>query len=188
MAAGKFADNPNYSEFERLLIRLNDLMAEGQGDSEEADALREGMFDLRRGLSPEEEARLDGLSADLYMLQDDEVFEGADPAERTRESLGGEIRDAWRAEDWPRVLSLLRKGPDFLTRAELARARAFCYARLGHADAAILFAECAARLNPADAGAIPLALSILALHGRADEAAEMAKIYLNQQQFALAPA
>jgi hypothetical protein len=150
MSSGMFADHPDYIKYEHLLIRLNDRMARGLGETEEADALREEMFDLRQGLSNEEEARLEGLSADLYMLQDDEVFEQASPDERAPESLAGELASARRAGDWERALSVLRKGHDYLPRSEVAHVRAQCYERLGHIKSSQLFADYAARLDPAN--------------------------------------
>jgi hypothetical protein len=148
MPDSRFAINPHFVEFEQLLIRLHHLFVKGEGDSEEADALREAMEEPERNLSSAERARLEGLSADLYMIQDDEIFEKVEPEERTRERLGPELELAYRAEDWDKVLSLLRRGPDFLTRDQLAASRAFLYRSLGHSEAADLFGEYAQRLTP----------------------------------------
>ena len=40
---GKFADNPDYRKYERLLIDLHHLIADGKGDSDAADAVRDEM-------------------------------------------------------------------------------------------------------------------------------------------------
>ena len=54
-------------------------VAAGKGDTDEADTVRDEMDLPWRALSRKEIARLDGLSADLYMLEDDEVFEKVRP-------------------------------------------------------------------------------------------------------------
>src|SRR4051794_3415239 len=88
---GRFAENHYYVEYEALLKRLHELNATGRGETEEADLLRDEMDRPYGELDAEEIERLRGLSADLQMLQDDEIFEplepGEDAAERTPEQL-----------------------------------------------------------------------------------------------------
>ena len=67
----RFADNPNYVQYESMLKDLHRLIAEGKGDSDEADALREAMDVPWRALSSEEIDRLNRLSSDLYILHGD---------------------------------------------------------------------------------------------------------------------
>jgi hypothetical protein len=148
MSSSRFADNPTYVEFERLLVRLNDLMAHSQGETEEADALREQMFDLRSGLDAEEQARLEGLSADLYMLQNDEVCEDSAATGHTPEEFAKLLKRACETQDWSLVLSHLRKGPVFLSREQIASLRGSCYKHLGHTEVAQLFADYAFQLAP----------------------------------------
>jgi hypothetical protein len=148
MMTGKFSDNPYYVEYETLLKKLHRLMAEGKGDSEEADAVRDEMDRPERELNREELARLNGLSADLYMLQDDEMFEPPDPDEGTPELLDARLDAAWHGQDWEKVLELLRRGPTFLSKDRIAHMRARAYRELGHPDTALLFMEYAAGLNP----------------------------------------
>jgi hypothetical protein len=145
---GKFVGNPYYVEYERLLRELHRLIAEGRGDTEEADLIRDDMDVPERKLSREEQDRLDGLSADLYMLQEDEVFEPVDPDERTTQRLGVELKSAWDRGDWETVLKLLRKGPAFLSQDRIAYMRAKAYEELGHLETSRLFREYAARINP----------------------------------------
>jgi hypothetical protein len=189
MASGRFAENPNYVEFERLLIRLNELMARGEGETDDADSLREQMYDLRQGLSPDEEAQLRGLSADLYMLQNDEVFEKVDPAEWPRERLESELKRAWEASDWEGVLGLLRKGPGALSDDQRASARSVCYAALGRREVGLLFAEHALRLKPGDGVYLLAVMQILRELGRGGEALERANVFAQEhsgQPYALA--
>jgi hypothetical protein len=145
-----YASNPRYVKYERLLQELHHLMAEGKGDTEEADALREEMDEPWWALRREERARLDGLSADLYMLQDQEVFEPLDPSERTPERLGVALKAAWDQGDWESLLELLRKGPMFLSPERIAYIRARAYEALGHHETARLFREYAARCHSQD--------------------------------------
>jgi tetratricopeptide (TPR) repeat protein len=145
-------------------------MAEGQGESAEAETVREGMFDSWRLLTAEEVARLDGLSADLYMLTEEEFFVKTDPAERTRARLGPRLRTAWQRRDWDEVLALLRTDPDFLDRAQLAYLRGRCWAEFGHHDVALLFFDYAARLKPENVSYQMLALEELLQLGQLDQA------------------
>jgi hypothetical protein len=55
--------SPDYAEYERLLLKLHDLMTQGKGDSEEADAIRDAMDDPWNRLTAVEAARASGLSA-----------------------------------------------------------------------------------------------------------------------------
>src|SRR5437773_9116414 len=107
--------NRSFVEYEGLLKELHRLIAAGRGDSPEAEAVSERMELPEADLSRDELQRLKGLSADLYMLQDDEVCEPLPESERTRERLGATLKEAWEQQDWPRALALLRKGPSFLT-------------------------------------------------------------------------
>ena len=101
-----FLENPAYVEYVRQLLKLQALMAQGLGESSEADALREEMLPTWRRLSSEELARVDGLSGDLYMLTGEEVFEPVDPVERTRERLEPRLREAWRPKNKDGLVSV----------------------------------------------------------------------------------
>jgi len=69
----KFAANPAFREYERRLIAIHRLIREGNGDSTEADTIRDEMERYSNDLTREEELRLNELSADLYMLANDEI-------------------------------------------------------------------------------------------------------------------
>lgn len=141
----KFADNPDYTTYERLLIELHRLIAEGKGDDEEAEAVRDEMDAPEQRLSQDEIMRLNGLSADLYMLQDDEVYK---PYEGTREELITALGDALSRNDYENILLLLRKGTPFLRPAQVASLRGRCYAMLGHLETGLLFLRYAAEKEP----------------------------------------
>src|SRR5262249_43327769 len=93
------AETPSQT-FARLLMRVHDLIAEEQGDSEEADSIRDRMEAPWQAMSREERKRMEGLSADLYTLAKGGV-KGA--------AMGPEARERW-AEEAKRSMSALRSG------------------------------------------------------------------------------
>jgi hypothetical protein len=147
---GKLTDNPYYVEYEDLLKKHHRLIAEGKGESEEADAVRDEMDRPERELSREELAWLNGLSADLYVLQDDEIFETAASETAAPDLLAADLDAAWHGQNWERVLELLRMGPAFISRDRVAYMRSRAYEELGHPDTARLFMDYAAELNPGE--------------------------------------
>jgi len=167
-----FADNPFYRGYEKGLQKLNQLIGEGKGDDDEADAVRDEMDFLYRKLTGEERDRLRGLSADLYMLLDDEIFERFDG---TQEELRAAIQAAWKKQECETLLKLLRKGPDYLSREGLASLRAHAYQSLGHLEIALAFEEYAARLNPQDTDRKVLILDLLYRLNRREEATTLAR-------------
>src|SRR4051812_32501434 len=126
--------SPAYREYARVTTRLHELMVAGLGESEEADVVRDQMDGPWKQLTGPERDHLAGLSADLYMLTDEEILDPAAPAERGANTLGVALLDARTRGDWETVLSLLRKGPTFLSRRETASFRAEAYDELGHPD------------------------------------------------------
>jgi tetratricopeptide (TPR) repeat protein len=123
-------------------------MAAGAGDSDEADGVRDAMDKPWRHLSREEVARLKGLSADLYLLEDDERRNQADPGGRSPERLSADLNAAVRLQNWEEVLGLLRLPSTLSPPDRVALLRAAAYRDLGHLDAAILFLEYAAKIKP----------------------------------------
>ena len=82
------------------------------------------------------------------MLQDDEIFDPTDLADRTPERLGRALNEAVERGDWEAVLALLRKGPTFLPQHTIAFLRGSAYDALGHKDTAQLFFSHPARIDP----------------------------------------
>jgi tetratricopeptide (TPR) repeat protein len=177
---GKFSDNPDFLQYETFLKELHRLIAMGKGNDDEADEVREAMDQPERELSREELDRLNGLSADLYMLQDDEIYEPADPAERTPERLGAAVSLALEQQAWEQVLALLRLGPTFLSPDSIAFIRARAYNELGHQDTALLFAEYAAKLDPQEPTYACMVMELLLKLGRLDEARTKAEAHLRE--------
>ena len=134
------------TEYERLLIQLHDLLTEGKGDTDEADAVREAMELPERQLTRAGLSLLNGLSADLYMLQDDEIFETRGEGE-TEATVETKLRTAWERQQWDVALSLLRKNPASLTTEGLATLRAHAYDQLSLRESARRFQQKAAELT-----------------------------------------
>ena len=172
-----FAENPTYVAYETLLKRLHRLIAEGKGDTDAADIVREEMEIPFRQLSKPERDRLNQLSGDLYQLQDDEVYEPVDdPAERTRERMASVLQAARQRNDHEAVLSLLRKGPDFLAPHLIATLRSHAYGELGHLDTALIFQQYASQQEPHRADYKEFVLADLWRLGRRHEAVGQAYI------------
>ena len=142
----KFTENPNYLAYERLLKQLQDLSQAGKNDSEEADAVREKTEDLWCSFSEEEQERLDGLSADLYSLSDEEI--AAKPTFDDEQDLRAECEKAFNAKAWEALLGLLRRGSQLFPKAFLAAQRSLAWFHLGHFAPTSWFIEEACRREP----------------------------------------
>jgi len=123
--------------------------------------------------------RSNGLSADLYMLQDNEVYE---PYEGTQEELGAALVTALKGHDYETILSLLRKGPRFLIPAQVAALRGRCYTTLGHLETGLLFMRYAAEREPEQAAHSLYILMLLVRLGRSQEVlSELAQLSRSQE-------
>jgi tetratricopeptide (TPR) repeat protein len=179
---GRFAQNPSYVQYETLLKELHALIAQGKCDSEGADAIRESMETLERHLNRPEIIRLNGLSADLYMLQDAEVLQPPVAPALDSNSLWREIKDAQSWNDWESVLGWLRRRPRDVPSEAVATNRARAYDALGHADTAILFLDHAFRRNPADSLYRSMRLGLLMRANRIQEAMAEAQSVISSQK------
>ncbi len=138
-----------YREYVRLLKNLHVLIAQGKGDSDEADQLRDLMDDPWYGMSPEEVRRVRGLSADLYTL--------VDPLSLPQEADQKEIDEtrrlvevAWKNKDWDGCLELLRERPHRYPPDRVAFMRAGCWKQFGDLETSLLFLEKAVSLSPSN--------------------------------------
>jgi tetratricopeptide (TPR) repeat protein len=175
--SGRFAENPAYVEYERLLKELHGVIAQGKGDSDEADAIREAMEAPERGLNRMEITRLNGLSADLYMLSGQEELEQPVPPTLTAEELREQIEEYERWNDWEAVLGLLRRRPKSAPEPAVAFNRARAYHALGHFDTALKFFEHFAVIRKDNEDARSLHLMFLRDAGRDTEALKRAEEY-----------
>lgn len=164
----------HYEEYERLLKALHCLIAEGQGDGDEAEAIRDRMDEPWWSLTEAERKRLEGLSTDLDMLSDDEIWEADEGIEV--DAWAADLRAARDSRDWESVLAMLRKSPaGSLPQAPRAYLRALAYAALGHEETSLLFARHALALEPDNVWYRLLVIQQLTRLDRRDDAlAEMA--------------
>ncbi len=133
--------------YARLLYRLHLLIAEGKGDHEEADALRDEMDAPGYALNQKEHARVGGLSEDLYTLVETGVKHVSMSPEE-RKAWGEGIAGAIRAGDWDGALQLLRRAPSDLPADRILFAQAWCWHRLGDPETALVFVQEAVRRCP----------------------------------------
>jgi hypothetical protein len=135
-----------FRAYARLLLQLHDLIATGQGDAPEADAVRDEMDIPWEDMTPAEQERAGGLSEDLYAL--------AETTPRTvqmlpeeRQKWGQEFASAFGAKDWDRALDLLRHPPQDVPRDHVAYLQADCWEGLGVPEVALRFLRSATPLN-----------------------------------------
>jgi tetratricopeptide (TPR) repeat protein len=167
-----FALNPHFVRYEQLLLQLHDLIAAGEGNSDAADLIRDEMEGPERHLSRAEMDLLDGLSADLYMLSGQEIFEPLELGQ-TQQSLQAALRRVWQIQDMEALLRLLRKGPSNLTAEEMASLRSYAYEQIGVLESAVRFKRMAVPLAPSPARTIEHQVTLLPLLyelGHIDEA------------------
>ncbi|HEY7119591.1 MAG TPA: hypothetical protein VH475_23570 [Tepidisphaeraceae bacterium] len=169
-------NNPAYVEYEALLRRLHDVTAQYGNDSAEADSVRERMDGPERHLNRWEMNRLNGLSADLYMVRDEEVLEQP-PAAQSQAELRQLIQEYERWNDWDSVLALLRRRPPLVSEEAVAFTRARAYAAVGQHAAALQFFEHAMKRWPTSADFQALHLSMLKKAGKEREAIDLGERY-----------
>ena len=139
---------PPTHEHARLLIRLHELIAEGNGDSDEADIVRDQMEPSWYSMNYLEQDRVGSLSGDLYELSENGPKPLAMTAEE-RKAWGQEWKTAYEAGDWDKVLDLLRRPPLDVSRQDIFLLRGRAWEKLGDAEVAAVFMKEAERLGAA---------------------------------------
>jgi tetratricopeptide (TPR) repeat protein len=168
---------PPAKVYARLLVKLHGLIAEGKGESDEADAIRDEMDRPGYALTAEEDNRLGGLSADLYAL----VEGGAKPVAASapeRMQWSKDLTQAHTDGNWDRILELLRRPVHESPPGMIPFMQARCWEKLGELEIALLFSLEANRQNPTDYGVSYLHL--LQRLGRSSEALIQALQILEQ--------
>ena len=141
MSKTMFLENPDYVRYIELFLQYNQLVAEGEGESPEAEALCDLMDRPWNRLSAAEMERSGIISADLDLLTGNEVYRRVPPEQQTEAWLAPRLTEARQNQDWGAVLALLRNGPDYMAPDELAYQRSVAYRHLGHCEIALLFAD-----------------------------------------------
>src|SRR5262245_23804635 len=165
---------PPVLAYARLLRQVHALIAQGKGDTDEADALADLMDAPWYAMTPAEQARMRGLSADLYGLSEG----GPKQVDMTQEQFTEwqrAARDAYASSGAGEVdaaLNFLRRPvPSGLPRHVIPFLQARCWEKLGDLDTALVFMKEADRLDPNQALSV---LALLKQLGREEEMPEYA--------------
>ena len=111
MKSNRVTDDAPAHTYSRLLLRLHDQIAKGQGDDPEADAVRDQMDAPWYALTDAEQERVGGLSEDLYALAENNP-RSVTLSDEDRRQWGQAFGAAFEAGDWDRALVLLRHPPN----------------------------------------------------------------------------
>ena len=180
-ATRESASSP-YREYVRLLRNLHALIAQGKGDSDEADRLRDLMDDPWYQMSPEEIRRVRGLSADLYTLVDP-----PSPPQQVDQEKIDEFDQlsagAGENGDWDRVLELFREHPHSHPPHSVAFIRAVAWDKFGDGETSLLFLERAVSLCPNNFEYLDFYVFMLLQNGRVRDALSNTDRILNATEF-----
>jgi tetratricopeptide (TPR) repeat protein len=161
--------------YARLLRQVHALIAEGKGDTPEAEALADQMDAPWHAMTEQEQARMRGLSIDLYALAEPGGGQVAMSAEelRKRQEQATVVRDAlFGVGDVDTALAFLRRpSPSSIPRQAIRFLQARCWQRLGDLETALVFLKAAEKLDPHQAISVLMLLQTL---GRVHEVEEYA--------------
>jgi tetratricopeptide (TPR) repeat protein len=168
-------------EYTRLLRHLHLSLAAGDGDSPEANRIRDELEGHLPFLTQQQYHRAEGLCEDLYSLVEDSPSSASANSlpPRNKEDYIADVRREW-GEDWDRVLQVIREGAKLLPLAWVSYVRGRAWEELGDPDTALLFFDRARQLDPENAGYIVLEMSLLLNLGRSEEAVAIAEDYIER--------
>lgn len=165
-------------EYSRLLLRLHDLIAEGKGDDEEAEAVRDEMDDPWYAMTERERERMAGLSEDLYSIAKNDV-NPVPVSPKEKEAWIAGYRRAKETGEVDKLLELIRH-PGLPVARELTRfTQAKCWENLGEPDVALRFFRDAQRQGPIYGTFI---LMLLMREDRWEEAVKEAKRIIAEEK------
>jgi hypothetical protein len=129
-----------YEQYAACARALHCLFLAGEGESDEADELRDRMDEHWEALTEEQRALVSGLTADLNWIRREPVR-----AEAARDAVLTEdlpkLAAAIKSGEWRSVLETLRRAAPYLTRPTVAEMRGRAWEGLGDDDSARLFFE-----------------------------------------------
>jgi tetratricopeptide (TPR) repeat protein len=142
-----FFRNPSFLDYVRLLYQLHRAIKEGWDETSEGEGLRERIDAPRRGLSREETASLNGISADFYSLTETPIQGGPAITAEAMADLEAAL-EARKSSDFNTSLALLRKHSDRIPPASLAYLRGRIWLEAGEFPIATDFLQRASELAP----------------------------------------
>ena len=135
----------------QLLCRLHGLIAEGKGDRDEADAVRDAMDTSWFAMSSTEQDRMGGLSEDLYALHEG----GPKRSEMNPEKFAHwqqhakDVLNQLDSGNVDSVLCFLRQPvPSQVSARWILSLQARCWEKLGDLRTALVFKNEVERLDP----------------------------------------
>jgi hypothetical protein len=134
--------------YARRLRAVHALIAQGKGDTEEAEAIADEMDAPWYAMTKPEQERMGGLSCDLYALAEGGAKQvDMTPQVRNQWEQAAAVADAaFEAGDVDAALAFLRRpSPKGLPRYKIPFLQARCWERLGDADTAQVFMKEAER-------------------------------------------
>jgi tetratricopeptide (TPR) repeat protein len=169
-------------EYARLLRELHSLIAQGTGDTDEAEQIRDLMDDPWNQLSEQDVRRVRGLSADLYTLHDP-VAPQQHLDQQEIEEFNHLSGTAAKNNDWDRVLELLREHPHALSPDTVAYIRAVSWDNFGDLETALVFLRKAVSLSPSNYEYLSFYIFALIKTGRVADALSVADRIVNDSEF-----
>jgi tetratricopeptide (TPR) repeat protein len=163
-----------FSEYVRHLARLHELIAQGPGDSDEADTVRDRMDAPWSQLNRRQIELADGLSSDLYTLGTNRSATGL------KHPNVEKFAEAVQREDWAGALKFIRRQESSLSPASVAILRGACWAHLKQPEIALRFIEESIRIKPPDSETVIWHLFCLIQSGRAIDAVPRARELLDK--------
>lgn len=174
----EWADSPA-KVYAYFLLELHERIAEGEGESDEADRLRDEMDDSWNELSPEEAERMRLLSEDLYVITEGRM-PPASMTEDQRQEYARQVEDNFNRDlrrEADQVLAFLRSSaPKEVPGDVIPYLQATVWKELGFPHVALRFMREAEQKDPRHR---VQTMSLLQSIGRGDEAYAYARQILN---------
>jgi hypothetical protein len=158
------------------LVQLDRMMAEGQGDSPEADALRDQMEQSWYRMTPKELDIARQISADLYTLHDDSLVRHPRDFNIYSPTLAAELATSIGSGDYLSALRLMQDRPKEISTERAALFRAILYRALGLPEIGLIFfQQVAPPVDESESTSLPL-LGFLWQHVNIDTAVAAASV------------
>lgn len=155
------AKNGAYRRSVELLLKLHFLTRDGQGETAQADEIREASEEPWWQMTVEEKQRFRGLSEDLKTLEPGVRLQHLPAGDSITEDGRRRVEHLLMRRDWEAILEFLRDHADQVPADLAAYYRGRCWAELGDQLAAIEFLRVAAanRVDFASSQVLPLVLT-----------------------------